>query len=101
MVTRGLVSRQGSRLISMETAEAMKTCTSKPKVFVRLVSSEWPVFTWVCMAQRVEGGCEGPEGQSSWWGFLKEWLIRYLGFWLAADQERRDRGFYHFEILEF
>lgn len=37
MVTRGLVPRQGSRLISMETAEAMKTCTSKSKVFVGLI----------------------------------------------------------------
>lgn len=74
----------------METAEAMRTGTSKSKVILQLIfilPSMKRLFTWVCMAQRVEGGCEGPGGLSSWWGFLKVWLNRYLGFGLASGMK--------------
>lgn len=74
----------------METAEAMRTGTSKSKVILQLIfilPSMKRLFTWVCMAPRVEGGCEGPGGLSSWWGFLKVWLNRYLGFGLASGMK--------------
>lgn len=46
-------------------------------------------ITWVCMAQRVEEGCKGPGGRSSWWVSLRVWLNCCLGFWLAADNKSR------------
>lgn len=74
----------------METAEAMRMVTSKSKVILQLIFILPPMkrlLTWVCMAQRVEGGCEGPGGLSSWWGFLKVWLNRCLGFGLASGMK--------------
>lgn len=39
------------------------------------------------MAQRVEGGCGGPGGRSSWWVCLRVWPNRCQDFWLAEERK--------------
>lgn len=48
---------------------------------------KWRHCTWVCMAQRVEGGCGGPGGRSSWWVCLRVWPNRCQDFWLAEERK--------------
>lgn len=87
----------------METAEATRTGTSKSKVILQLIfilPSMKHLFTWVCMARRVEGGCGGPGGLSSWWGFLKVWLNRYLGFGLAIENREWIEDFFIMSYLK-
>ena len=92
VVTRCLISRQGSCLISMATAEAdftgkqLHIKVKAPLFFLSLFLERH--CTWVCMAQRAEGGCRGPGGRSSWWVCLRVWPNCCRGFWLAAGSKK-------------